>query len=201
MSESQLISVQGEDDYRPWPELRHTAFVLRKIAREMEQGSVHTIRAALVFTAFSIEGFLQTLGPEAFGVGWPKIERKGFKEKVAALASHYGIVAAWDSTPWREMESLIVARNSLAHAKPEERTFEVEMSESDFNAADGTMHSRIRAYHSPLENLARLDEMAALVDKALLSIWVAAGKNEHAFTMHGTSIYSATAIRPGGARP
>jgi len=69
ISEKKAAAISGDHDYRPWPELRHAAASLRKIAAEYKPGSAHTTTAALVMMAFSVEAFVQTLGPEVLQGG------------------------------------------------------------------------------------------------------------------------------------
>jgi len=64
------VRAKGRAPYASWPAMCHAAASLRNTARDHRVGSNHTISAALVMTAFSVEAFIQTIGPEVLPETW-----------------------------------------------------------------------------------------------------------------------------------
>jgi hypothetical protein len=186
---SNEVRLQGLQFFRPWPELHHTAEVLCRVAEAVEKGSAHVARAALVFTAFSIEAFVQQVGPMVLGVNWSKrLERKGPLQKLHRIAEHVGIPVDLALSPWPEMEALFSARDDLAHAKPADRPIDAIVSAEAVNDLFFvTRH--IRDEYHPLESISRLRNIAEISDALLIEIWVAAGQDRHTFLMFGAATW------------
>ncbi len=64
------VHLKGRTNYLPWPELYHSARSLFDVAREYKPGSAHVATAAVVLSAFAVEGFCQTLGPQVLHASW-----------------------------------------------------------------------------------------------------------------------------------
>jgi hypothetical protein len=178
--------------------MRHAAASLRKTAREHRVGSNHIISAALVMTAFSVEAFIQTLGPEilpdTWGAGDGPVERCGVLDKLKAIGKATGIAVDFGSSPWSGIKELFQARDRLAHAKPDDREFELVVTITDGADERDALTPALEEQFQPLHNLDKLDALAQEIDGALLAVWVAAGHDEFSFTWHGTNSWSLTAI-------
>lgn len=68
--EMMQVHIKGKSRYLPWPELYHSARSLFAVAREYKPGSAHVVTAAVVLSAFAVEGFCQTLGPQVLRETW-----------------------------------------------------------------------------------------------------------------------------------
>ena len=195
-------AISGDHEYRPWPELRHAAASLRKIAAHYEPGSAYTIMAALVMMAFSVEAFVQTLGPEVLSEEWTQeqhpAERWKVTKKLKVIGRRLGVPVDYGKSPWQDIKALLSARDDLAHAKPTLRgaSGRVEILPSGEVAPDAFRPLLIEKYQ-PFHNLDVLNRLAQVIDHALLTLWVAAGKDERRFTMHGASAYVVTVEEPG----
>lgn len=71
-----------------------------------------------VFMAFTIEGFLNTLGSERIP-GWEELERMPWKTKISLLHSFVGASPDWSRPPLQFAKSIFKIRDHLAHGKPE----------------------------------------------------------------------------------
>ena len=72
----------------------------------------------VVFIAFSIEGYINTLGDRAIPF-WSKIERLPWKKKVEVLHISAEHEPDWGSEPLRFATEVFDLRNKLAHGRPE----------------------------------------------------------------------------------
>jgi hypothetical protein len=183
--------VEGHFDYRPWPEIRHTALVLRKLARKHRQGSRHT---AVVLTAFSVEGFCQTLGPEVLANIWFRKKKPaegfGVLTKLKMIGKQCGVHVDYQDFPWIEIKKLFDARDMIAHPKPTRRgVSRVVIAPVDADPRD-LFYGVLNEEYEPTHNVEALDKLAEVVDAALLSIWVGAEKPEAAFLIHGGGFWS-----------
>jgi len=191
------IRVSGHYRYLPWPEMRHAAAALRHVAHTHVEGSAHVITACVVLTAFSVEGFCQTLGPEIFKAEW---EGRGGKErlpvlkKLKAIGHALGVKVIYGEKPWSAIREVMEARDELAHPKPAVRkTDEVIRTAGNLDTRD-QLHVLLNAKYKPLHNLEALANAARNIDEGLLQIWIAFGESEHTFKMPGGSVWSKTLI-------
>lgn len=186
--------IRGKFDFQAWPETSHSARVLRKIARETAEGHTHIVSAALVMTAFSVEAFAKTLGPAVYGDAWnaaPRpAERFPIKIKVKDIARARGITVDYGARPWKDLASLMTARDALAHPGPHPRPVDDVVE-----AVDG-VHARllcddiIRREYRPLHDIDVLDEVADRVEAGLLEIWVAGGGSRNVLKAWTAGLWS-----------
>lgn len=201
-SDRKTAAISGDHDYRPWPELRHAAASLRMTAERYEPGSAYTIMAALVMMAFSVEAFIQTLGPEVLKEEWTQeeypAERWKVTKKLKEVGRRLGVPVDYGTSPWQDIKALFEARDDLAHAKPalREASGRVEIS-SGGEVAPDAFRPLLNEKYQPFHNLDMLNRLAPVIDNALLSLWVAAGNDERRFTMHGASAYVVTMEESG----
>ena len=192
------VRAQGRAPYAPWPAMRHAAASLRKTAREHRVGSNHTISAALVMTAFSVEAFIQTVGPEVLPNTWDAgnkpVERWGVLDKLKAIGKATGIAVDFGSSPWSGIKELFQARDRLAHAKPDDREFELILTIPDGVDERDVLTAALEEQFQPLHNLDKLDALAQEIDGVLLTVWVAAGHDEFSFTWNDMNSWSFKAI-------
>lgn len=180
--------IQGEFPYLPWPEIRHAALSLRRVAREQERGSFHTLSAAVVMTAFSVEAFCQTLGPKLLADIWEgdkPAERWPVLKKLKAIGRATSTVVDYGRPPWNKISELFDARDRLAHAKPESgevnRIIEVPEGIDPVDHLYGILEREFQ----PLHDIDKLDELSRQIDDAFLPIWVAAGNTPGSFVWKG----------------
>jgi len=72
--------------------------------------------ASLVFTAFSLEAYLNHIGPKVFKT-WADLERLGPREKLNIIAEKLSLELDFGRFPWQEMKYLFEFRNDIAHGK------------------------------------------------------------------------------------
>ena len=192
------VRAKGRAPYAPWPAMRHAAASLRKTARDHRVGSNHTISAALVMTAFSVEAFIQTIGPEVLPDTWDAgdkpVERWRVLDKLKAIGNATHIAVDFGASPWSGIKELFHARDRLAHPKPDDREFELMLTIPDGADEREVLAAALEEQFQPLHNLDKLDALAREIDAALLTMWMAAGHDEFSFTWHGMNSWSLTAL-------
>lgn len=193
MTQIPWLKVSNKFDYRPWPELRHTASVLRQLAAEAPKGSAHLVRAALVFTAFSVEGFVQTLGPGVFGEEWEVFERLPVLKRVKLMGKRLGVEVDFGRQPWQDVKALFEARDSLAHAKPRQIALDIHCPTNDHDELLMQIGRIMRETAHPKADATWIGGVSQSIDEALQEIWDAAGREPAEFLAFGSTMSSSAA--------
>ena len=116
MKENGKINISKERNVRTYAEMWHTSRVLLKLGKESPKGSYHHFIASLVFTAFTLEAYLNHIGPQIFEC-WDSIERLSPKDKLNVVADKIGLEIDYGIRPWQVMKNLFGFRNDIAHGK------------------------------------------------------------------------------------
>jgi len=198
------VRFEGEQSYLPFPHIHHAAKTLRKLASTTEMGRYHLESAALVMTAFAIEAFCQTLGPEVFGEKWANppdgsrpMERCSVKAKLKAIGKAVNVPVSFGLNPWLLIAELMRVRDDLAHGKPlpPERTkIDVTLNVPDGIDPYDVVHTHMRDLMFPMHRIDRLEAAAEEIDKGLRRLWVVAGNPDYMFARSSISSWSATAV-------
>jgi hypothetical protein len=133
--------VKKQRDVRIHAELWHTANCLLDAGKRERAGSTHQFRASLVFRAFSLEAFLNWLGPRLIP-HWRYLERLNPRQKLDLLADLIHVTPDYGSHPWKIVKDLFGFRNDIAHGKPE--TISTETFEDLDEFLDGKLGELIR---------------------------------------------------------
>jgi hypothetical protein len=169
---------------------------MRKIARNTQAGHNHALTAAIVMTAFSIEAFVQTLGPDVYGEAWASerrpAERFPVKNKLKDIGKAHGVPVDFGAKPWKQAAALLAARDALAHPKPEPRRTNIVFEAVDQEAAIAESREAAFASYHPMHNIDLLEGVAAEVEEGLLLIWKASGGSPHVLKAWGMGVWSVT---------
>lgn len=128
-------------DVRIHAELWHTSNCLLSAGQEKAEASAHQFRASLVFRAFSLEAFLNWLGPQLIP-HWKYLERLKPKDKLDVLANTIHVTPDYSSRPWQIVKDLFGFRNDIAHGKPE--TLSTDTLENINEHLDGKLGQFVR---------------------------------------------------------
>jgi hypothetical protein len=199
------VRFEGAQHYLPFPHIHHAASTLRRLARSAEVGRYHLESAALVMTAFSVEAFCQTLGPEVLGSVWTAppagskrpIERWSVTDKLKAIGKAVGVHVELGQDPWSLVVALMRARDELAHAKhiaSERTSINLTLDVPDGTDPYDVVAAHVRDQMFPLHRIDRLDVLASEIDAGLLRLWEAAGHSAHTFDQSGMTSWTAKAV-------
>ena len=116
MGDKRRVKITKERQVITYVELWDTSWSLLKQGQNREEGSFHQYAGSLVFTAFSLEAYLNHIGPKVFK-NWAALERIGPKEKLDIIAEKVGLNVDYGKRPWGIMKQLFGFRNDIAHGK------------------------------------------------------------------------------------
>lgn len=112
--------------------MAHVAVFVGK-GQEEEKASYHQFMASLVFTAFTLEAYLNWLGDKLFP-HWSYLERLSPKEKLEVISVQLKVTVDNGQRPWQTVKPLFGFRNDIAHGKPEAIAKEsVELIDEDLD--------------------------------------------------------------------
>lgn len=116
MVDKRKVKIEKERQVVTYAELWHTSWSLLKQGQSQEEGSYHQFIGSLVFTAFSLEAYLNHIGPKVFR-NWAALERLAPREKLDIIAEKIGLHVDYGKQPWGIMKELFGFRNDVAHGK------------------------------------------------------------------------------------
>ena len=118
MGSKRTVAIKKEREVKMYASLWHTSHCLLKRGKADPKGSFHQFMASLVFAAFSLEAYLNHIGPKVFKC-WDDLERLGPKEKLSVIAERLQVDVNYGHRPWQVMKHLFGFRNDIAHGKSE----------------------------------------------------------------------------------
>ena len=161
--------VRKERDVRIHANLWHTSMCLLKKGQEEERASFHQFMGSLVFTAFTLEAYLNWLGDKLFP-HWRYLERLNPREKLEVITDQLSLNVDFGGRPWQVMKDLFNFRNDIAHGKPENLATEtVEQVDDDFDDKMGRADQTRWEKFCTRENAERAREDVAKILETLHS--------------------------------
>jgi hypothetical protein len=116
MNSKTKVIVTKERNVTTYAEMWHTSYCLLVKGQEELRMSVHQFRASLIFTAFTLEAYLNHIGAKLFSC-WQDLERLSPKEKLNVITERLNVVIDYGKRPWQIMKKLFQFRNDIAHGK------------------------------------------------------------------------------------
>ncbi len=116
MNSKRKVVVTKERNVTTYAEMWHTSYCLLVKGQEELKMSVHQFRASIIFTAFTLEAYLNHIGAIIFSC-WEDLERLSPKEKLNVIAEHLNVEIDYGKRPWQLLKKLFQFRNDIAHGK------------------------------------------------------------------------------------
>ena len=116
MTSKSKVAVTKEREVKTYAEMWHTSHCLLEKGQEDTKGCHHQFMGSLVFTAFTLEAYLNHIGPKVFKC-WENMERLGPQEKLNIIADKLKVNINYGLRPWQVMKQLFGFRNDIAHGK------------------------------------------------------------------------------------
>ena len=113
----------GRAEHRTFALLYAAALASVQQARDTPMLRLENCLNAIVDSAFSLEGYLNHVGPELFSF-WPSLERIGPRQKLDVVLSHLRLKADFGVRPFQSVGLAFDARDLAAHARTEVIEFE-----------------------------------------------------------------------------
>ncbi len=116
----------------------HSSRIFLKHGKENQVGSYHQFLGSIVFTAFTLEAFLNHVGNAIFE-SWSDLERLSPKGKINIICEKLEIEPNFGETPWRIAPEIFGIRNKVAHGKNELLRDEKMLSIDNYDERMGEM--------------------------------------------------------------
>lgn len=159
------VQLYGTKEIRAAAYNRMTAGYFLKLAEASQEGQFYTSQASLLFSAFTHEAFLNTLGPKIIPF-WEELEYLKPTQKLTIIAKTLHYSPDFSQRPYQTLKALFDFRNAMAHGRDEEIHLEgmtVPRSESGLGYTEAvtavwvaycTVNNAKRAYED-VEKIAR----------------------------------------------
>jgi hypothetical protein len=108
--------VSKERQINTYAEMWHASYVMLDKAKKDPEGSYYQLMASLIFTAFTLEAFLNHIGQSIFKC-WSDLERLSPSRKLNLIAEKLEIEKDDGKRPFRTVSKLFKFRNDVAHGK------------------------------------------------------------------------------------
>jgi hypothetical protein len=118
MKAQKTVKVRRERHYRPHVELYHAASVHLDL-EEKTRGSFYFPLSAMMFSAFTLEAYLNYVGRTAVGSGWEDFDKASPLAKLRHVACVLGVQLDPSCRPMQTVIGLLRFRNRIAHARDE----------------------------------------------------------------------------------
>ena len=110
------IHITKERKVITYSDFWRTSEYLLERGQDEERGSYFLFLSSLVFSAFSLEAFLNHVGEHLFS-SWDDLEKLKTKAKIKIIAEKLNIKIDYGDTPWQIIPEIIGFRNKVAHGK------------------------------------------------------------------------------------
>lgn len=165
----------------------HSSRTFLKLGIENPKGSYHQFLGSIVFTAFTLEAFLNHVG-EALFKSWPELEKLTPKGKIDVIAEKLGIAVNYGSMPWQIVPEIIGVRNKIAHGKNELLQDERMLTVDTY---DEKMGEILRAPWQNYANQKSAERAREKVEEICKTIWAKTSFKEHELFRSGMQSGSA----------
>lgn len=118
---SQKYIVEGQREVKSYAYMRMAASHSLKCAIDNEEGSFYQFMSSLMFSAFTLEAYMNHLGSAKIEY-WNEIESIRYLDKLKVLYLNLGLEFDKSRRPLQTIISLVKFRNLMAHGKTENIT-------------------------------------------------------------------------------
>ena len=108
--------VSKERHVNTYAEMWHASYVMLEKAKKDPEGSYYQLMASLIFTAFTLEAFLNHIGQSIFKC-WNDLEKLSPSRKLNLIAERLEIEKDDGKRPFQTVSKLFKFRNDIAHGK------------------------------------------------------------------------------------
>lgn len=113
------VKLYGTKEVRAAAYNRMTARSFLNLAEKSKEGQFYTSQASLLFSAFTHEAFLNTLGTKIISF-WKELEYLKPTQKLTIIAETLQFSPDFSQRPYQTLKALFDFRNAMAHGRDEE---------------------------------------------------------------------------------
>jgi hypothetical protein len=114
--EKHKAKVSKKRQVNTYAEMWHASYVMLHKAKKDQEGSFYQLMASLIFTAFTLEAYLNHIGQRIFGC-WDDLEQLSPLKKLNVIAEKLGVEKDDGKRPFQTASELFQFRNDVAHGK------------------------------------------------------------------------------------
>ncbi|MBN1862310.1 MAG: hypothetical protein JW790_01525 [Dehalococcoidales bacterium] len=114
--ERRSIKVTKERQVITYAEIWHASHVMLDRGERKAKGSYYELMASLIFTAFTLEAYLNHIGKQIFSC-WDDLEQLSPQKKLNVIAEKLGVDKDDGKRPFQTIKELFKFRNDVAHGK------------------------------------------------------------------------------------
>jgi hypothetical protein len=118
------VRVEGKSYVVTYGRLLQVARQSLKQAQTVKEGSFHNLVSSIVFSAFSLEAYLNHLGSSLRPPGW--VDRWPISKKLECILQRVGLTPDLSKRPFSSFDAMFRFRNLIAHGRTEEVTDDYE---------------------------------------------------------------------------
>jgi len=112
------VKLYGKKDVRTAAYNYMAAKFFLNLAEDQEDGRFFSSQSSIVFSAFTYEAFLNTLGNKIFNT-WDEYEKYNVDDKLTLICKKIDYKPSKGKRPYQTMEKIYKFRNLIAHGKDE----------------------------------------------------------------------------------
>jgi len=114
--EKEKVKVSKSRQVNTYLEMWRVSYWTMRQAEKEVEGSYFQIMASLIYTAFTLEAYLNHIGKQIFGC-WDDLERLSPRKKLNVIAEKLGVEKDDGERPFQTVKKLFDFRNDVAHGK------------------------------------------------------------------------------------
>lgn len=124
--EKQKVKVKKDRKVNTYIEVWETSYWTMRQAEDKYEGSYFQIMASLIFTAFTLEAYLNHVGQHIF-ICWDDLEQLSPQKKLNVVVEKLELKKDDSKRPFQTIKELFKFRNAVAHGKDVTLTSEEEI--------------------------------------------------------------------------
>lgn len=111
------VKITKKKELNTYSEVWHVSYYTLEQAKKESEGSYFQIISSLIFTAFTLEAYLNHIGKKLFSC-WDELERSlSPQQKMNLITEKSKIVINYSKRPFQTAKQLLKFRNDVAHGK------------------------------------------------------------------------------------
>lgn len=171
--------------------MRVAAKHMLKLAEDSQEGRLYALVASLVFSAFTLEAYLNHLG-KLRNNEWDEIERKYPKlEKYKLFTTATSVKVNFDVRPYRTLKELFDFRDRMAHGKTTTESVAIDINAYEDRLPQIIAENEWQAFAT----LERAQQAIEDVETLIKELHSSSGYTGNPFNELGSAIYGATQER------
>lgn len=186
----QKAVIEQERQVNTYAGLGHAARCLRHTATNVQEGSFYTEMSSLIFSAFTLEAYMNHVGDRLFPF-WEELDRLSYSKKLKIITMHLGIKPDASKRPYQTIKSLFRFRNSIAHGRSQILTPDPKITDVE---DDMRNHEGPKTEWEEYCNIDNVNRAIEDVEQIITEIHKAAGLGDYPMQDHGVTSRSMKAL-------